>query len=117
MESADFEKIRSRAYEIWEKEGRPSGRERQHWEQAQREVTRDAAGEAGETAPGEVRAEEHRAKARSSSDAGALNSPGEQDKAPNSGNQPEAPSMGKPEKAAARAETKGKRWTKRNKRL
>lgn len=117
MESADYEKIRSRAYEIWEKEGRPSGRERQHWEQAQREVARDAAGEAGETAPGEVRAEEHRAKARSSRDAGALNSSGEQGKAPDSENQPETPSLGEPEKAAARAETKGKRWMKRSKRL
>jgi hypothetical protein len=32
------EKIRSRAYAIWETEGRPHGRDRAHWEQALREV-------------------------------------------------------------------------------
>ena len=36
--------IRERAYAIWEREGRPEGRERQHWEQAAREVL--ASGEA-----------------------------------------------------------------------
>ena len=30
--------IRERAYAIWEREGRPEGRERQHWEQAAREI-------------------------------------------------------------------------------
>ena len=30
--------IRERAYAIWEREGKPAGRERQHWEQAAREV-------------------------------------------------------------------------------
>ncbi len=35
--------IRERAYAIWEREGRPEGRERQHWEQAAREIL--AAGE------------------------------------------------------------------------
>lgn len=32
------ERVRRRAYEIWEKEGGPSGREREHWEQAEREL-------------------------------------------------------------------------------
>lgn len=31
-------RVRDRAYEIWEQEGRPSGREREHWEQAERET-------------------------------------------------------------------------------
>lgn len=31
-------RVRERAYEIWEQEGRPSGRERDHWERADREV-------------------------------------------------------------------------------
>ena len=31
-------RVRDRAYEIWEQEGRPSGRERDHWEQAERET-------------------------------------------------------------------------------
>jgi hypothetical protein len=30
--------IRQRAYAIWEESGRPEGCERQHWEQAAREV-------------------------------------------------------------------------------
>ena len=39
--------IRERAYAIWEREGRPEGRERQHWEQAAREIL--AAGEPART--------------------------------------------------------------------
>ncbi len=31
-------RIQDRAYEIWEQEGRPSGREREHWERAERET-------------------------------------------------------------------------------
>ncbi|MCY0096931.1 DUF2934 domain-containing protein [Hoeflea ulvae] len=33
--------IRERAYEIWESEGRPEGREAQHWEQARSELPAD----------------------------------------------------------------------------
>lgn len=32
------EQIEARAYEIWEREGRPAGREGEHWEQALREL-------------------------------------------------------------------------------
>jgi hypothetical protein len=32
------EAIRRRAYEIWESEGRPDGRDREHWSRAQSEV-------------------------------------------------------------------------------
>lgn len=32
------DRVRDRAYEIWEQEGRPPGREREHWERADREV-------------------------------------------------------------------------------
>jgi hypothetical protein len=35
---ADDDKIRQRAYEIWEDEGRPHGREREHWAAAEREL-------------------------------------------------------------------------------
>lgn len=38
-------RIQMRAYEIWEREGRPEGRERSHWEQARSEI--DAEGGAG----------------------------------------------------------------------
>lgn len=32
------EKVKARAHEIWESEGRPHGRHREHWEQAEAEV-------------------------------------------------------------------------------
>ncbi|SKA36350.1 DUF2934 domain-containing protein [Consotaella salsifontis] len=32
------EAIRNRAYEIWEREGRPNGREHEHWAEAAREI-------------------------------------------------------------------------------
>ncbi|RUY80916.1 DUF2934 domain-containing protein, partial [Mesorhizobium sp. M7A.F.Ca.CA.001.10.2.1] len=31
------EKIKRRAHEIWEQEGRPAGREQEHWDQAVQE--------------------------------------------------------------------------------
>ena len=34
----DDEKIRRRAYEIWEREGRPEGREAEHWRMAAEEL-------------------------------------------------------------------------------
>ncbi|KGF69183.1 hypothetical protein LL06_12450 [Hoeflea sp. BAL378] len=41
--------IRERAYEIWESEGRPEGREAQHWEQARAELASlTGAGEANQ---------------------------------------------------------------------
>jgi hypothetical protein len=44
------ERIRQRAYHIWEREGRPEGRHEQHWAQASREI----AAEGGtSTAPGD----------------------------------------------------------------
>ena len=43
--------IRERAYSIWELEGRPEGRERQHWEQAMREVMARGRGSSAEAAP------------------------------------------------------------------
>lgn len=35
------ERIRRRAYEIWEREGRPDGRDADHWRQAREEVLSD----------------------------------------------------------------------------
>jgi hypothetical protein len=32
------ERIRQRAHRIWEDEGRPEGREHEHWERAAREI-------------------------------------------------------------------------------
>ncbi|MFC5354941.1 DUF2934 domain-containing protein [Azospirillum himalayense] len=34
----DEHRIRHRAYEIWEQEGRPEGRRAEHWERACREL-------------------------------------------------------------------------------
>ncbi len=36
------EQLRQRAYGIWQSEGEPHGRDRDHWEQAERELTEAA---------------------------------------------------------------------------
>jgi hypothetical protein len=41
--------VQQRAYALWETEGRPDGRDRAHWEQAERELSTAEAPE--ETAP------------------------------------------------------------------
>ncbi|MGN6584819.1 MAG: DUF2934 domain-containing protein [Rhizobiaceae bacterium] len=38
------ERIRRRAHEIWEQEGRPHGRDREHWEKAAREIEGEQTG-------------------------------------------------------------------------
>ena len=43
MIQADEKAIRDRAYAIWEREGRPSGRERDHWLQAAWELSGEEA--------------------------------------------------------------------------
>jgi hypothetical protein len=40
----DDEQIRQRAYEIWEREGRPEGREADHWRMAAEELSAQRAG-------------------------------------------------------------------------
>lgn len=37
-------KVRARAYDIWEREGRPEGRHAEHWRQAEQELADEAAG-------------------------------------------------------------------------
>ena len=46
MQSGDNERVRQKAYELWEKEGRPEGKHEDHWHQATRED-----GVAGTSAP------------------------------------------------------------------
>jgi hypothetical protein len=41
------ERIKARAYQLWEAEGRPDGRDREHWEQAAREIRGEGARERG----------------------------------------------------------------------
>ena len=47
----DKQQIRERAYELWEREGRPHGRHMDHWTQAEREVE-DRSGAEGPGRPG-----------------------------------------------------------------
>jgi hypothetical protein len=37
------QRIQQRAYELWENEGRPHGREQAHWQQAEREIASQSA--------------------------------------------------------------------------
>jgi hypothetical protein len=34
----DLERIRTRAYLLWEQEGRPHGRDQEHWQEAERQL-------------------------------------------------------------------------------
>jgi hypothetical protein len=45
------ERIRLRALEIWREQGRPDGRAREHWEQAEREVGGDDGNDTGHDQP------------------------------------------------------------------
>jgi Protein of unknown function (DUF2934) len=49
MNPAVEERIRTRAYELWEAEGRPGGREVEHWLQAAQEVAAEDGGGGGAT--------------------------------------------------------------------
>ena len=57
MNTAIEDRIRSRAYELWEAEGRPEGREVDHWLQAAQEVSGEVAGETAAGAAGETATE------------------------------------------------------------
>jgi hypothetical protein len=38
---SNYDKIAQRAYELWEKSGRPEGKETEHWFQAEAEIKRN----------------------------------------------------------------------------
>ena len=38
------QRVQQRAYELWEREGRPQGREQAHWLQAQHEISKSRSG-------------------------------------------------------------------------
>ncbi|MDQ2102050.1 DUF2934 domain-containing protein [Azospirillum isscasi] len=63
--ATDEHRIRHRAYEIWEREGRPEGRRAEHWERACREL-REEDERARDEAP-----DERRGLAPASADSGA----------------------------------------------
>jgi Protein of unknown function (DUF2934) len=50
----DEDKIRRRAYEIWEREGRPDGRQHEHWSQARQEMDKYGAPEGAQLGRGEA---------------------------------------------------------------
>jgi hypothetical protein len=54
MDAEIERRVRERAYAIWEQEGRPHGRDREHWERAHRAVADElakAGAEAQEATP------------------------------------------------------------------
>lgn len=68
--------VQQRAYAIWEAEGRPDGRDREHWEQAERErPTDEASVEASVAAdavpePGSIKKPRKRAATKTSASTG-----------------------------------------------
>jgi Protein of unknown function (DUF2934) len=58
----DLERIRQRAYELWQQEGQPEGKQQEHWNQAVREITGNPdqsgaqldSGADGDTVPGNL---------------------------------------------------------------
>lgn len=48
MTEYDVDRINRRAYEIWDREGRPEGQELEHWCQAERELAAEGNSEAGQ---------------------------------------------------------------------
>jgi hypothetical protein len=51
MTTSTVEKVRQRAFEIWEAEGRPEGRDVEHWTRAEAEVNGGHAPAAAEAPP------------------------------------------------------------------
>ncbi|MFE0759213.1 DUF2934 domain-containing protein [Inquilinus sp. NPDC058860] len=51
MDTSLEDRIRARAYEIWEIEGWPSGRDQEHWDRALREIQSGERAESADIAP------------------------------------------------------------------
>lgn len=49
----DDDRLRERAYQIWEREGKPDGRHEDHWQRARRELEADDMLRKGEVEPWE----------------------------------------------------------------
>jgi hypothetical protein len=52
MDSDKEARIRERAYEIWAREGYPQGKDAEHWQMAEAEITAESAGVADRAAAG-----------------------------------------------------------------
>ncbi len=50
MSTERTERIRQRAYELWETQGRPEGRDLEHWEQARLEIEAEGSSDDGTAA-------------------------------------------------------------------
>lgn len=48
---AQQQQIQELAYQLWEQEGRPEGRDREHWERAQRQLQGEEPGVMSEATP------------------------------------------------------------------
>jgi hypothetical protein len=57
MRSDREERIRQRAYAIWQSEGHGHGREEEHWHRAEREIAAEEAGSIGAPRSGKAAAE------------------------------------------------------------
>lgn len=69
MDSDKETRIRDRAYEIWVREGRPQGRQDEHWRQAEAEIAAETAA-AGHPAAGGLKPKSESAPAEGQPPAG-----------------------------------------------
>lgn len=51
MTTGREDRIRQRAHELWEEQGRPEGRHDEHWRQASSEIGEDGGSDTGDTSP------------------------------------------------------------------
>ena len=77
MRSADRQRrVEQRAYEIWEREGRPHGKHDEHWHRAAEEVERESGGRSGARSGASRGGAEAASKPRAKTDASAKKSGG-----------------------------------------
>ena len=47
-------RIKARAFQLWESEGRPEGREAEHWDQARQELAEEEGADEGQSRKAEI---------------------------------------------------------------
>jgi len=57
LQDANHQRIRERAYQFWLREGRPDGRDAEHWRQAEREIAAESRAPEESRAPDRPRAD------------------------------------------------------------